>query len=600
MLTKDQFSILYELSKNSQKRLTQRELSRLMDVSLGKVNSVISGLKTAGFIDDKFHLSPAGNAALEPYKVKNAVIMAAGMSTRFAPLSYEKPKALLQVKGEILIEREIRQLQEAGISDITVVAGYMKEKLFYLAEKFNVRIVINEDYYRYNNTSSLILVSDIADNTYICSSDDYFAENVFEPYVYRSYYAAAYSPGDTDEYCITQDRSGRITDVTIGGSSSWYMVGQAYFSRDFSSKFFRILRDEYYLPETKNELWENLYMRHIDELDIYIREYEPDMIREFDSLEELRDFDSAYIENTDSAIFKNIGSILHSRDCDIVDIYPIKAGMTNTSFHFRAGDKQYIYRHPGAGTEMYINRKSEAASMQIARELGLDETFIHIDPEKGWKLSYFVDHARTLEYHNADDVSGALAMIRTLHNSGRTTGYRFDIWKGIADFENSIARHGRNTFADFNAIHEDIHKLHTLAEADSFPQCLCHCDCYDPNFLIDPDGKMYLIDWEYSGMADPASDLGTFLACSDYSMEEADRIIALYLQHEPDNRELRHFIAYAAVLSYYWFVWAIYQESIGKLVGEYLYIWYKYTKAYSRRAFELYAEGRGDKSDEKF
>ena len=60
---------------------------------------------------------------------RNAIIMAAGMSTRFAPLSYELPKGLLNVKGEVLIERQIRQLQEAGISDITVVVGYMKESL---------------------------------------------------------------------------------------------------------------------------------------------------------------------------------------------------------------------------------------------------------------------------------------------------------------------------------------------------------------------------------------------------------------------------------------------------------------------------------------
>ena len=83
----------------------------------------------------------------------NAVIMAAGMSTRFAPLSYEKPKGLWKVKGEILIEREIRQLKEAGITDITVVVGYKKEQFFYLEEKFGVEIVVNEDYYRYNNSS---------------------------------------------------------------------------------------------------------------------------------------------------------------------------------------------------------------------------------------------------------------------------------------------------------------------------------------------------------------------------------------------------------------------------------------------------------------
>ena len=102
----------------------------------------------------------------------NAVIMAAGTSSRFAPLSYEQPKGLLKVKGEILIEREIRQLREVGITDITVVVGYMREKFFYLKDKYGVQIVVNEDYYKYNNPSTLIRVLDKLKNTYICSSDN--------------------------------------------------------------------------------------------------------------------------------------------------------------------------------------------------------------------------------------------------------------------------------------------------------------------------------------------------------------------------------------------------------------------------------------------
>ena len=160
---------------------------------------------------------------LKPYKVDNAIIMAAGMSSRFAPLSYEKPKGLLNVKGEILIERQIRQLKEAGITDITVVVGYMKEKFFYLDDKFGVKIVVNEDYYRYNNTSTLIRVLDKLSNTYICSSDNYFVDNVFEPYVYCGYYSAVYADGETDEYCLSFDNDDRINGVSVGGADSWYM-----------------------------------------------------------------------------------------------------------------------------------------------------------------------------------------------------------------------------------------------------------------------------------------------------------------------------------------------------------------------------------------
>ena len=89
------------------------------------------------------------------YNVDNAVIMAAGTASRFAPLSYERPKALIEVKGEVLIERQIRQLKEAGIDNISIVVGYMKERFYYLKEKFGVKIIENPDYLVRNNNGSL-------------------------------------------------------------------------------------------------------------------------------------------------------------------------------------------------------------------------------------------------------------------------------------------------------------------------------------------------------------------------------------------------------------------------------------------------------------
>lgn len=114
------------------------------------------------------------------YKVDNAVILAAGTSSRFAPLSCERPKALIEVKGEVLIERQIRQLQEAGIGQIILVTGYMKEKFQYLRDQFGVTIVENRDYLSRNNHASIYAVKPYLGNTYICCGDNYFSENPFE------------------------------------------------------------------------------------------------------------------------------------------------------------------------------------------------------------------------------------------------------------------------------------------------------------------------------------------------------------------------------------------------------------------------------------
>ena len=114
------------------------------------------------------------------YKVDNAIIMAAGVSSRFAPLSCEMPKALTEVKGEILIERQIRQLQDVGIKDIYIIVGYKAEQFEYLREKLGVQLIKNDEYLMRNNHSSIYAARTVIRNTYICSADNYFCDNPFE------------------------------------------------------------------------------------------------------------------------------------------------------------------------------------------------------------------------------------------------------------------------------------------------------------------------------------------------------------------------------------------------------------------------------------
>lgn len=523
----------------------------------------------------------------------NAIIMAAGMSSRFAPLSYEKPKGLLKVKGEVLIERQIRQLQEAGITDITLVVGYMKEMFFYLEDEFNVKIVVNEDYFKYNNTSTLIRVLDKIDDTFICSSDNYFTENVFLEKPQTSYYAAEYAEGDTDEYCLTTDENDVITKVTVGGKDAWYMIGHVFFSHDFSSKFKEILVREYENQDTKLNLWEDLYARYVDELPMKIKRYKKGIIKEFDSLDELREFDNHYVNNTNSRILKNICNVLGCEEQDICDIKAIKQGLTNTSFYFTAannkiGGAKFVYRHPGVGTSDYINRESECFSMDVAKRLGLDDTFIYMDKEAGWKLSRYIENARTLDYHNEQQVETALGMMRKLHEANIKSKFRFGTWERSLEFVEKIRQKGRDDFADFQNLLDMMEALYKLTKSDGIEERLCHCDCYDPNFLLDVNDKMYLIDWEYSGNDDPATDLGTFICCSDYTEEEAVKIFRIYAGHDLSDIELRHYYAYVALAAYYWYVWAIYQTSVGNNVGEYLYLWYRMAKNYCKKAMPMY------------
>ena len=278
-------------------------------------------------------------------RVDNAIIMAAGTASRFAPISYEKPKALITVKGEVLIERQIRQLKEAGIHEIIIVTGYKAEQFEYLKKKFGVTLVHNPEYLTKNNHSSIYAVKDYLKNSYICSSDNYFLQNPFENEVENSFYSCVFAKGKTQEWCISE-KNGWIENVVVGGEDSWVMLGHVFWSKSFSEKFISILEEEYNRPETADKLWETIYIEHIKELPLAIKKYPDDYIFEFDTLDELREFDLTYWNNSDSNILKKCADELGIEEKDLTQIKAFKdKNNAAAGFTFFAGRKyKYFYK----------------------------------------------------------------------------------------------------------------------------------------------------------------------------------------------------------------------------------------------------------------
>lgn len=574
MLTKSEFKILSAL--HAEPLTNQREVTERSGVSLGTANKHLKSLREQGLIDG-YTVTERGLEALAPYKVENAVIMAAGLSSRFAPISYEKPKGLLKVRGDVLIERQIRQLQEAGITDITVVVGYKKEHFFYLEREYGVTIVVNEEYASRNNNSSLMKVHHKLGNTFVCSSDDYFTENPFEPYVYKAYYASVFVEGPTKEWCIHAGTGDRIESVTVGGCDSQIMLGHVYFDRAFSQTFVRILEAEYDLPVTADKLWEEIYVDHIKELDMVVRPYEDGIIHEFDSLDELREFDPYFLSNVDSEVFDNIVAVLGCDKNDIHDVYPLKQGLTNLSCHFAIGNDEYVYRHPGVGTEYIIDREAELVAQSLAKDLGLDDTYIFEDPQRGWKISRFIPNARQLDPKDASQVKRAMEMARRLHESPMKTQRTFDFYDESVKYTKLLEElKGRVDIAGFEEMAKKAARLKAFIDADDAKHCLTHNDFFCLNFLIDEQDKMYLIDWEYSGMSDYASDFGTFVVCCELTREEAEDALAYYFGRTPTFAERCHNFAHVAMAGWCWYVWSLFKEAQGECVGEWLYIYYRY------------------------
>lgn len=292
---------------------------------------------------------------------------------------------------------------------------------------------------------------------------------------------------------------------------------------------------------------------------------------------------------TDIDTLGNICATLGCAPDDVTEFSPIEEGLTNDSFRFVAKGKAYVYRKPGAGTEKIISREGEAFAQGVAAKLGLDRTFIYEDPKRGWKISHFVDGCVPFDYHNEKHVRCAMEMARQLHSCGVTSTWSFDVFENTRGILELLSDEERGRYEDFNQIRALIDGLEERVRATSGAPVLCHNDFYDPNFLVRGE-EISLIDWEYSGMSDYASDLGTFICCSDYSYDEALDVLREYFQREPSAGELFHCVSYVAFAAWYWFVWALYKDQCGDPVGDWQDLWHRYASEYGRRAEQLASE----------
>ena len=208
------------------------------------------------------------------------------------------------MKGEILIERQIQQLREAGVEDIYVVVGYMKEKFFYLENKYGIHLIVNNEFGNKGNIYSLYVARKYLSNTYICCADHYFIDNPFfrKNPENHSYRACMYQIGKFREFAVECSDANIITSVEVGGKDSLAMVGHAYMNGKFSMLFRKFLEDEINDFGISTMFWEEFYARHIRQLTFYKEEFLPNEILEFDSIEDLNKFDSEFFTNIDSEI----------------------------------------------------------------------------------------------------------------------------------------------------------------------------------------------------------------------------------------------------------------------------------------------------------
>ena len=244
--------------------------------------------------DDKLYITDIGKIYLNEHKVDKAIILACGMGKRLGEITKDYPKCFLEIDGERLIDRQVIQLKSAGIDDITIMVGYMSDKFEYLIDKYNVKLIYNDEYDTKNNLATLYKAKDIIkdSNVYICASDVYMRDNIYHKYEVESYYTGNYLKDVSNEWQMIYDNENKITKVLIGNIGDGYiMVGPAFFTKDFTNKFIPLIEEAYLKKGTENYYWENILIDNFDKLpDMYIYKLPPKTIYEFDKIEDIDNF----------------------------------------------------------------------------------------------------------------------------------------------------------------------------------------------------------------------------------------------------------------------------------------------------------------------
>ena len=561
----------------------QRTLAEASGHSLGVVNRSVKNLQKEGYLDEDVRLTEKAHLEFQEKAPKNAIILAAGFGMRMVPISMEIPKGLLEVHGEPLIERTIRQLHEAGIREIYVVVGFMKEKYEYLIDGFDVTLIVNPEYAAKNNLHSLKRALRHLSNSYIIPCDIWCDQNPYRRRELYSWYMVSDLVDNDSSVRVNRKMELVSTPALTGGNA---MVGISYLLEEQAAVVRKRIEAYSQDPRCDGYFWEEaLYQddkNQKDKMIVTARVVHTTDVMEINTYEQLRELDSDSDHLKTDAI-RVISQALQAAKEEITHITVLKKGMTNRSFLFSCKGKKYIMRIPGEGTDRLIDRRQEALVYQTIREKGLCDEITYLDPENGYKITGFLEDARVCDPQDPDDTRRCMQRLRAFHEMRLTVGHDFDIFGQIEFYEHLWAGMP-SAYRDYPRTKEQVFSLKPYIDAHAKDKVLTHMDAVPDNFLFvkNADGTedILLIDWEYAGMQDPLVDVAMFCIYSLYDREQTDDLIDAYFPEGCRRQDRILIYCYIAACGLLWSNWCEYKRTLGIEFGEYSLRQYRYAKDY--------------------
>ena len=265
-------------------------------------------------------------------------------------------------------------------------------------------------------------------------------------------------------------------------------------------------------------------------------------------------------------IIKEKISSLLSEEEEVLSVEQL-GGMTNQNYLVKTTNKQYIVKFFGKGTEKLINRQDEKYNLELLKDLDLDVKNYLFDIVAGIKVNEYIESAITLDSTSIKTKFDKIApILQTIHASGKELRGEFAPFEEIKKYESLIEE--KIPYANYEAVRKEVFSLEKRLADLGVDRKSCHIDLVPENFIESPQGRLYLIDWEYSSMNDPMWDLAALFLESEFTHQEEEAFLSRYESDQtPVSRE--KIAIYKILQDTIWSLWTVYKEEQGADFGDY-------------------------------
>lgn len=597
------YTLLYTL--NNLKIKSQRDLSEKTGMSLGMINSLLKNMKSEGYItlisgksgDNKaYKLTAKGQEFLENMlkenqdrriilpesenkAIRSSVILAGGEREDFSI-----PVGLLTIEGMTIIDRIVNSLLANSVEKIYVITGF-KSELYSEHFKGNeaIKIIKNERYKWTGTMYSLSLAAPYIDDDFlIVESDQIFEGRAIREIINcdrQSVVLISNASGSHDEAFVELNDDGSIYKISKDkhqvNSMDYEMLGISKISKLMFDKMldnYKIKENPYmnyeYIIENISRLFkvftieiDNLCWCEVDNKEhfsIAINKIYPELCRREQKEQE-------------KIALKTVKDIMGLSD-NMIKKFSFAGGMTNTNFLVKLENASYILRMPGACTQTMISRKNERYNSKLATLMGLNPEMIYFNGKSGVKISEFIENAETLNPTTAKQESNMMLItdiLKKLHNSKFEFQNDFNVFLEYQKYKSIADKSKINYYKDFNKAEEFFFYLEGEINKIGMNMKPCHIDTVPENFIKDKNGRLYLIDWEYSGMNDPMWDVAAHILESSFNEAEEELFLSYYFNGEISKTDEQKIMIFKICQDMLWALWTLIKEASGEDFGGY-------------------------------